>query len=83
MHVVSDANYRELVDNPVFELGTRLKAATQKILPGHPDLTQRFHSTPMLPCPGIAGSNSETQETFFRYIVFNFNILHIKLTISK
>lgn len=60
---LSAATYRELADNPGFELGTHLKAATQKIHPRHPGLTQRFHSTLMLPYPGRDGSNSETKET--------------------
>lgn len=77
MHVVSAAIYRELVDNPGFGLGTRLKATTQRIHPGHPDLTRRFHSTPTLPCPGRAGSNSETQETFWLSISFS-KLMYIK-----
>lgn len=70
--------YHEQADNPGFELGTRLKATIQKTRPGHPDLTQHFHSTPMLPCPGKAGSNSETQgASRFRIIYLYYILIYI------
>ena len=56
-----DFTNHELVDNPTSELGTRLKAATQKTRPARPDLTPHCRSTPRSPCPSRAGSSSKTK----------------------
>lgn len=54
---------RELADNPVFGLGTRWKVKTQRTRPERPVLTPHSRSRPRSPCPGRAGSGSDTQET--------------------